>query len=63
MDREDIEAVKQVFTKDALPDGLHQVLVGRRQDSDIDGDRLVSADTFEFPLLKNAQQGDLRFVG
>ena len=63
LNRNDIEPVEQVGAEDPVPDGGGEVSVRRRQHSDIDDDRLVSPHTFELPLLKHSQQGDLRFLG
>src|SRR6266850_2110125 len=57
----DIEPVEQICAEATVPEGCGEVLVRRREHSDIDEYRLVSTDAFEFPLLKDAQQGDLRF--
>src|SRR6185312_15203418 len=61
VNRKDIEPVEQVRPEATVPDGCRQVLVRRREHSDVDEYRLVSTDSFEFPLLKDPQQGDLRF--
>jgi hypothetical protein len=61
LNRNDIETVEQVCAEDPVPDSCGEVSVRRRQHSDIDDDRRVSPHTFELPLLKHSQQGDLRF--
>jgi hypothetical protein len=63
LNRNDIEPVEQVCAEEAVPDGCGEVLVRRRQHSDIDHDRLVSPDPLKFALLKHSQQGDLHFLG
>ena len=57
--RRDVEPVVQVGAEPALIRGYPQVLLGRGDDPDIQGDRLVAAEPFDHPLLQQAQQLDL----
>ena len=59
-DRRDIDAVVQVLPKQALPNQLPQVVVGRGDDPDIGTDRHAAADGRELALLKHAQEPGLR---
>src|SRR6266850_1720922 len=61
LNRKDIEPVEQVCAEATVPDGCREVLVRRREHADVDEYRLVSTDAFEFSLLKDPEQGDLRF--
>src|SRR5262249_10744691 len=55
-DGEDVEAVIQVLPKLALPDGLRQVPIGRRDDAKIEPTRVRGADALELALLQHAQE-------
>ena len=59
-DREDAEAIVQVFAERLLADGLEQVAVGRRDDADIDFDRGRPANPLELAFLQDAEQLRLR---
>jgi len=61
LNRKHIEPVEQVCAEVTIPDGFREVLVRRRESSDIDEYRLVSTDAFDFRLLIDTQLGDLRF--
>ncbi len=54
--REDVEPIIEVLAESPLADQNLQVLVGGRDDADVDADRVRGADAFEHPLLQHAQQ-------
>ncbi len=56
-----VEPVVQVFAKPAGPDQGLEVLMGRRQDPDIDGDGLRAADALKRHFLQDAEQLGLDF--
>ena len=56
MDRDDIQAVVEVFPELASLDLLREIGVGRRDHPHVDLDRVVSAYSFELPFLQRAQQ-------
>ena len=56
----DVEAVEQVLAELAGLDEFDQVLVGRRDEADVDLDRAARADRIDLALLQRAQQLDLR---
>src|SRR5262245_46008543 len=56
---EDVETEEQVVAEVSLGDAVRQVLVGRRQDADIEGLRLTAADGKDLVLFKHAEQLDL----
>src|SRR6516165_6544598 len=58
-DRRYIDAVVQVLPKQALPNQLPQIVVGRGDDPDIGADRYAAADGRELALLKHAQEPGL----
>ena len=51
----DVEAIVQIFAKIPCGNLFDQVLVGRRDDTNVDLYRLVAANTLEFALLEDAQ--------
>src|SRR5262245_11310053 len=65
VDRNDIQAIVEVFPERAFLHHLFEVRTGRRNNSDINLDCAVPTDSFEFTLLNYAQQlhlEDLRHV-
>jgi hypothetical protein len=58
-DGEDVQAVIQVVAELGLADGLDEVPVRRRDDADIDLDRIRSANALELVLVKHAEKLDL----
>src|SRR5262245_7062910 len=56
MDRKDVHAVIEVFTKLVLQDGFCKVSVRGRNDSDINFDRARASDALEFALLQHAEK-------
>ena len=52
----------QVFSEISFFNGLTQVLVRGRHQSNVDGDLLITADRPDFPFLQGAQELDLHFV-
>ena len=64
-DRERVDAVVEVFAEPAVADELLERAVGRRNQPEVDRDRLVAAEALEAALLEDAQQlglGDQRHV-
>src|SRR5262245_42650951 len=61
LEREHVQAVKEIFSQGTTSDRTLQVAVGRGNHPHVRANRLRSADTLEFPLLQNAQEGNLRF--
>ncbi len=59
VDPEDVEAIEEVLAEAARRHLLPQVVVGRRDQPDVDGHRLVASDAFELTGLEEAQQLDL----
>ena len=57
--REHIEAIEEIFPEAPGLDELDQVLVGRRDQAEIDLDRPPRADGIDLPLLERAQELDL----
>jgi len=55
-DGERRDSIEQVFPKFPRLDRSLQVLVGSRDDSDVDGDGGAPAHSLEFPLLQHSQQ-------
>ncbi len=51
-----LDAEVQVLAKLALGDHRFEVLVGRRDDPDVGGERLIAADPLELLLLQHAQE-------
>ena len=60
-DRDDVQAVVQVFPESALADHLHEIRVGGGDDADVDTDRPVVSDALELAFLQHPQQ--LRLQG
>src|SRR5262249_26837391 len=58
---DDVEPVIEVLTESAGADQRLEFLVGRRDDPDIDRDRLRAADALEGHLLEHAEQLGLDF--
>ena len=56
LDREDVEAVEQVFAEPAGGDGLGEIEVGGGDDAAVGQDRVGAADPLEAPVLEHAQQ-------
>ena len=56
LEGDDVEPVVEVLAELPLRDHLLEVAVGRRDDADVDVDRLVAADALELALLQEAQQ-------
>ena len=59
-DRERVDAVVEIFAEPAVADELLERPVGRRDQAEVDRDRLVAAEALEAPLLEHAQQLGLR---
>ena len=59
MQREDAEAVVEVFAETAGFDLGFKVLVGSSDDAHVDGDGLGAAEAFELAVLEDAEQADL----
>ena len=58
-----IQAIIEVFPKGLLTNRLEQIAVGGGHDANIDLDRRRAAHAIEFPLLQDAKQFHLCFVG
>jgi len=58
--REDIQAVVQVFAKFTVVNHLPEIAVGGGDDTDVDARRACATDRFEFAFLKNAEQFGLK---
>src|SRR5207237_2623841 len=56
LEARDVQPVVEVLAEALLGDGLEQVLIRRRDDPDIDLDRLVLADASHLALLADAQE-------
>ena len=56
MNREYVDPVKQIFSKQPLGHSFSKVAVGGRDDPDVDVDGPVAADAYELPGLQDAQQ-------
>jgi hypothetical protein len=54
-----VEAVKEVLAKASTGHSGCQFAVRRRDDSNVDSNRLCSADSLELPLLQDSQESDL----
>src|SRR5258708_13953819 len=63
VDREYVQAVKEIFSKGAASDRTFQVAIGRGHHPHVRANRLASANPLEFTLLQNAQQSNLSFRG
>ena len=59
LDRENIQAVKQIAAERPSADGSLQVTVRGCDDPNVSADRTSAADAFKFVLLQNTQQGHL----
>ena len=59
-DREHVEAVVEVLAELAVLDQLDHVAVGRRDQAEVDLDRLLGADRIDLAFLQRAQQLHLR---
>ena len=60
--REYVKPVKQIPAKAALFNQIFQVLVGCRDNSHIDFNRLCSSNPLDFTFLQNAEKFDLNFT-
>src|SRR5690606_22866108 len=63
LDRKDVEAVEEIFAEAALADLFSEVLVGGRNQADVDLDRATGTDRVYLALLNRAQQLDLNACG
>ncbi len=61
--RDYIESMIQIFAERAASYRVIEILVGRRDNFDIDPDRLGAADPFKLPLLEKAQEFGLQLRG
>jgi hypothetical protein len=59
LDRKDAEPEQQVLTEAVSGDGLSEILVGRRDDPNVDADRSGSADSSNEAILEDSQKLDL----
>ena len=59
-DRKNVQAIEQILAEPPALDQIDQVLVGRRNQPEIDLDRPSRADRIDLALLQGAQQLDLR---
>ena len=62
-EREDIESIIKVAAESAVGGHLCQIAVRRRDETHVDLDRLVAAETLEFLFLQHAQQLGLQLQG
>ena len=62
-DREDAEAVVEVFAERLVADGLEQVAVGGGDDPDVDRHRRAAADALDLALLEDAEELGLGLQG
>ena len=62
-DRKDVQAVEQILAKPAALDQIDEILVGRRDQPEIDLDRPSRADRVDLPVLQGAQQLHLGLEG
>src|SRR5690554_1933233 len=60
IDAHDIKSIIKIFPKGLCLHRLFEIAVCRCDNADIDGERLVAADTFKGPLLKEAKELHLR---
>ena len=58
-DRHHIEAIEEIFSKEASFDLFLEVPVARRNDSNIHSDRFVSSRPLKLPFLKDPEKFDL----
>src|SRR3954452_4808967 len=56
-----VQSVIEVSSKPVLHDHSPEILIGRRHDPHIDSSGLRTHESFEFPLLKHAQELRLKF--
>ena len=61
--REDAEAVVEVFAEGLVVDGLEQVAVGGGDDPDVDRQRRAAADALDLALLEDAEELGLGLQG
>src|SRR4030095_5289961 len=59
LDRKHIQPIKEILPEGAGGHGRLEVAIRCGQNSDVDRDRMTTADTLQFPLLEHAQQGAL----
>jgi hypothetical protein len=55
MDWKDRETIKEIAPKEAIVDGLFEIAIRGRDDSDIRGPGLIAANALELALLEGAQ--------
>ena len=60
VDRDDVEAVKEILAEPALAHFLLQIAIGAGDEAHVDADGLVAADALEFAFLQHAQELDLK---
>ena len=60
-DGEDVQPIIEILAEAAVVDQIDQVLIGGRDQPDIDLDRLLAADGIDLAVLQGAQQLDLGF--
>ena len=60
-DREDVEPVVEILPECPVGHRVVEILVGRRDHADVDGDRMIAADAFDLTLLQDSQQCSLGF--
>ena len=60
VDGKDIEAIEQVLAETSIGHGGGQITVGRRDDSNVDADRLRTSDPLELALLQHSQERQLQ---
>src|SRR5580704_1380317 len=63
MDRENIQAVKEVGPKCSGSNGSRQIAVTSGDDSNVSGNDACAPHSFKLALLEHAQQCYLRFLG
>src|SRR5262249_39969986 len=59
--RKNVQTGVKIFPKGLLATSLHQVAFGGGDNAHVHSNRRASADAFEFALLQDSQQLDLRF--
>jgi hypothetical protein len=60
-DWKDVQAIEQVFAKRLVPHRVLEIAVRRRDDPDVNLDRLGAAKTLDHAFLQHAEQLDLYF--
>ena len=60
LDGKHVESIEEVLAKASIGHSGVQVTVGRRDDSNVDSDRLCSPDSLKLSLLQDSQERDLR---